>query len=309
MVEPTGKPAHVGNMLPGRRSSRPFISIVTPSLNQGQYLEATLSSVLSQSHDGLEYVVVDGGSTDDSVETIRRYERELAWWVSEPDGGHADALNKGFAVTTGEVMGWINSSDFYLPWTFTVVAEVFANHPEVSWVTGAPCMAGSDGVLRSTGSANANRYDFLSGKKAIIQQESTFWRRGLWDAVGGLDSSLRYAADLDLWTRFFDCAELHFVSCALAAFRVHEERLGQPVGGEYRIEAERALRRMRDAASARDRRRARFVALAHTTAGRLGGPLLEVCPGCAWYQHPRISYDFDEAGWRVRRQRRLGHSS
>lgn len=188
----------------------------------------------------------------------------------------------------------------------TVVAEVFASHPEVRWITGAPCVAGADGVLRSTGSANVNRYDFLSRRRMTIQQESTFWRRSLWDAVGGLDSSLRYAADLDLWTRFFGCAELYSVSWALAAFRVHEDRLGRPANGGYSSETARPIQMMLDAAKPRDRHRARFVSLAHRIAGRLGSPLLEACPGCGWYRHPRISYDFDEGGWKVHTQRRVG---
>jgi glycosyltransferase involved in cell wall biosynthesis len=288
--------------------SKPFprISIVTPSFNQAEYLEATISSVLSQRHEELEYVVIDGGSTDGSVEIIRRYDNKLSQWVSEPDEGHAHALNKGFALTSGEIMGWINSSDFYLPWTFRVVAEVFASHPEVDWITGAPCTAGSDGVVRSTGPSSVNRYDFLSHDSGCIQQESTFWRRRLWDAVGGLDASLRYAADFDLWARFFARSELYSVSCALAVFRAHDERLGRSGPGSYRVEAATSLQKMISDASARDLRRARFVGLARKAAGRLGGPLLEVCPGCTWYQHPQISYVFDENGWKIHTRRRMG---
>lgn len=277
----------------------PTISIVTPSFNQAKYLEATIASVVAQDCDQLEYVVVDGGSTDGSVEIVRGWESRVAWWVSEPDAGHADAVNKGFAHTSGEIMGWINSSDLYLPWTLRVVGEVFAGHPEVDWITGVPCIAGSDGVLRSTGPSNVNRYDFLSRDRVRIQQESTFWRRRLWNAVGGLDSSLRYAADIDLWSRFFLRAELYSVSCALAAFRVHDLRLGGSRNDGYRIEGADSLKRMIANTSARDLRRARFVALGHRLAGRLSGPLLEACPGCGWYRHPQISYDFDELRWKV----------
>lgn len=284
----------------------PSISIVTPSFNQAQYLEATLLSVLGQGYEGLEYVVVDGDSSDGSREIIRRHESEIAWWVSEPDTGFADAINKGFSHTSGEIMGWINSSDLYLPWTLTVVAEVFASYPSVDWITGAPCQAGSDGVLRSTGSSNVNRYDFLSDDSVYIQQESTFWRRRLWDAVGGLDASLRYAADFDLWTRFFPHAELHSVSCALAAFRVHGERLGRSGPESYRAEAAKSWQSMIGNVSTRDVRRARSVTMARRIAGRLGGPLLEVCPGCGWYRHPQISYDFDECRWKMYTRRRLG---
>ena len=114
-----------------------------------------MSSVLDRRHPGLEYVIVDGGSTDGSAEMIRARESELAWWVSEPDGGHADAINKGFRKTSGEIMGWINSSDLYLPWTLTVVREIFASRPEVDWITGVPCVAGADGVIRRLGGARS----------------------------------------------------------------------------------------------------------------------------------------------------------
>jgi glycosyltransferase involved in cell wall biosynthesis len=284
----------------------PTISIVTPSLNQAQYLEATMSSVLDQRHPGLEYVVVDGGSTDGSVEVIRSRQNELTWWVSERDGGHADAINKGFRGTSGEIMGWINSSDLYLPWTLTVVQEVFASRPEVDWITGVPCVAGIDGVVRRTGGSNVNRFDFLSDSGVRIQQESTFWRRRLWDAAGGLDISLRYAADYDLWARFFAHADLCFVSCALAAFRVHEDRLGEAGGDKYQVEAADALRRMTGRTDARDLRRARAVSAARRVAGRVGTRLLETTPACDWYRHPEITYDFDTGSWNIVTGRRLG---
>lgn len=278
---------------------------MTPSFNQAEYLEETISSVLTQEYDGLEYVIVDGGSTDGSVEAIRHHAARLAWYVSEDDRGYADAVNKGFAHTSGEIMGWIGSSDLYLPWTFRVVAEVFSAHPGVDWITGAPCVAGSDGLIRATGASRVNRYDFLSGG-ASIQQESTFWRRRLWDAAGGLDSTLRYAADFDLWTRFFANAELYSVSCPLAAFRVHGQRLGRSDPEAYPIESRRSLAKMRDSASPRDMRRARSVAVARKVAGRVGSQILEVSPGVGWYQHPMISYDFDQNTWKVHVQRRLG---
>ncbi len=284
----------------------PAISIVTPSFNQAEYLEATMSSVLDQRHPGLEYVIVDGGSTDGSGDVIRTRQSELAWWVSEPDGGHADAISKGFRNTSGEIMGWINSSDFYLPWTLTVVQEVFATCPRVDWITGVPCVAGIDGIIRRTGGHKVNRLDFLSDSSIRIQQESTFWRRCLWDAAGGLDTSLRYAADYDLWARFFAHADLYFVSCALAAFRVHEDRLGAAGGDRYQVEAGDALRRMADRADARDLRRARVVSAARRIGGRLGTGMLEAAPGCDWYGHPEISYDFHAGSWSVVTRRRLG---
>src|SRR5687767_2056706 len=113
----------------------PRISIVTPSYNQGRFLPHTLASVLGQDYPNLEYVVIDGGSADGSADAIRGRAAELSHWVSEPDAGQYDAINKGFARTTGEVMAWLNSDDLYTPWALQVVGEVFRQLPEVQWVT------------------------------------------------------------------------------------------------------------------------------------------------------------------------------
>ena len=143
---------------------RPRISVVTPSFNQGEFLEATLRSVITQGYPELEYVVIDGGSTDDSVSIIERYEADLAYWVSEPDQGHAHALNKGFAKTTGEIMCWINSSDLYYPWTLETVAEIFSQLPQVDWIMGMSSIFDVCGRPRVVASASGvNVYDVLAG--------------------------------------------------------------------------------------------------------------------------------------------------
>ncbi|MDH4242063.1 MAG: glycosyltransferase, partial [Phycisphaerae bacterium] len=116
-------------------SVAPSISIVTPSYNQGRFLEEAICSVLAQSYRNVEYVVIDGASTDDSVEVVRKYEDRLAYWVSEPDKGQYDAINKGFARTTGEIMAWLNSDDKYTPWALAVVADIFRTFPHVEWIT------------------------------------------------------------------------------------------------------------------------------------------------------------------------------
>src|SRR5258708_5296321 len=113
----------------------PSISIITPSYNQVSFLEETIQSVLQQDYPNLEYVIIDGGSTDGSVEIIQKYADRLTHWVSEPDGGQYDAVNRGFQYTRGEIMAYINSDDKYTPWAFSVVGEIFESLPEIEWLT------------------------------------------------------------------------------------------------------------------------------------------------------------------------------
>jgi glycosyltransferase involved in cell wall biosynthesis len=206
----------------------PRISIVTPSLNQADYLEHTLRSVLDQGYPNLEYVVVDGGSTDGSLAILDRYASRLTWSVSEPDDGHAAAINKGFSHTTGEIMAWLNSDDTYLPWTFAVVAEIFSAYPEVEWIVGTGSSWDRNSRLIRTTGYRRNLHDYLLGRYAWIQQESVFWRRSLWDrAGGGLSEGYRLAVDGELWSRFFLEARLHFVECVIGGFRHHDTNRGK----------------------------------------------------------------------------------
>jgi glycosyltransferase involved in cell wall biosynthesis len=228
------------------------ISLVTPSLNQARYLDDALGSVLDQDDPSLEYVVADGGSTDGSMSVIERHADRLTAWWSEPDSGHADAVNKGFARTTGEVMGWLNSDDRLLPRALEVVRELFARFPEVQWLTsGSPVMLDEAGrmvrVGRTFGFAREPYLLGLNGlrpwsRQYFVQQESTFWRRELWEAAGGsLDASFEPASDFELWRRFFDHAELWTVDTVIGAFRVHGEQRTATQLDAYREQALRAL--------------------------------------------------------------------
>lgn len=188
---------------------------------------------MEQGYPHLEYGVMDGASTDRSVAVIREYENRLSWWVSEKDSGQYDAINKGFARTSGEVMGWLNSDDLHTPWTLSVVGEIFAAFPEVEWLTttfplrwDAQGRAVSCADRRGFSRAAIRAGDTFTGEKGCvigpIQQESTFWRRSLWEKVGGsLDISLDAAADFDLWMRFAQHAEPVAVTTPLGGFRRH----------------------------------------------------------------------------------------
>lgn len=233
----------------------PTVSIVTPSLNQGAYLEATLASVLNQGYSALEYVVVDGGSDDHSVAVIERNAERLAWWVSEPDGGQFDAINKGFARTSGEIMGWLNSDDMHMSWTLSVIGEIFQQLPEVNWLTTLyPLVWDKAGrIVRCSPRGPFSRSEFFKGDNlpgtgrhatGWIQQEATFWRRSLWERAGGsLDASLKFAGDFDLWARFFQHAVLYAVDTPLAGFRRHGDQKTAKAEQTYKDEAMEALLR------------------------------------------------------------------
>jgi glycosyltransferase involved in cell wall biosynthesis len=211
------------------------ISIVTPSFNQGRFLEACLRSVLDQGYPDLEYFVMDGGSTDGSAETLRRYADRLTGWRSHPDGGQMDALQEGFEQSTGEIMGWLNSDDMLSPWTLRIVAEVFRQFPGVQWITSLyPMIMNEDGLVVGARRVEGfNAKAFYRGRNApinpwfyscMIQQESTFWRRGLWEKAGSrTDTTMRMAGDFELWARFFGHADLFALAVPLGIFRFQRE--------------------------------------------------------------------------------------
>ncbi len=203
-----------------RGALAPRISIVTPSFNQAAYLETTLRSVLDQGYPNLEYIVVDGGSTDGSVEILRRYQHRLSALVVEPDRGHAHALNKGFSRSTGEIMGWINSDDLLLPGSLSLVGELFRREAEMEWLTSAGSVLDPDGrIVAPLEPAQWCRATFLQTDERFIQQESTFWRRSLWKRSGGALSEDLLACDYELWARFFRHARIFRTRGLLGAFR------------------------------------------------------------------------------------------
>jgi glycosyltransferase involved in cell wall biosynthesis len=214
----------------------PKIALVTPVFNSARYLEATIRSVLSQGYPNLEYVIADGGSTDGSVEIIRKYETQLHAWFSAPDRGMYDAINKGFARTSGAAMGdamagamgWISATDLLHAGSLFVVGSVFRAFPEVEWITGRPTGFSDEGMAVETLRLRQwSRWRFLAGANRYIQQESTFWRRSLWDRAGGrVDDTRRSASDFELWVRFFRFAKLYPVDALIGGFRSHPDSLG-----------------------------------------------------------------------------------
>ena len=200
----------------------PRLTIVTPSFNQGAYLEQTIRSVLDQGYPNLEYFVVDGGSSDQSPEIIRRYAKRLAWWVSEPDRGQAEAINKGLRRATGDVVAWINSDDYYLPGAFKAAVETLLHQPRVGLVYG-------DVLAVDEAGQPLNRLSYgnwgLEGllRFQIIGQPAVFMRRETLRRVGYLDVRYHYLLDHQLWIRMAAAAGAQYVPELWAAARFHAE--------------------------------------------------------------------------------------
>ena len=202
-------------------TDQPLVTIITPSFNQARYLEATIQSVLSQDYPNIEYMIVDGGSHDGSVDVIKKYESRLAWWVSEKDRGQTDAINKGFARAKGEILAWINSDDTYEPGAVSAAVKYLQKHPEVGMVYGDCNFINEDGsVIGKFGSAQTN-YRLLRQGYVHIPQQTMFFRADLWKQVGPLDSSFYFAMDYDLWVRIAARTEINYVPQTWANFRLH----------------------------------------------------------------------------------------
>ncbi len=220
--------------------NKPTITVVTTNYNGAAWLEQAMVSVLGQEYPNLEYIVIDGGSTDGSRAIIEKYRDRLAYWESSPDRGFAHAYNKGFARARGDIMAWLNSDDLLAPWALETVARCFTDCPEVQWLTTLyPLVTGTTGRTTLTPADPFNRELFYAGVYGrvlpFIQQESTFWRRELWEAAGGaLDENLQLAIDTDLWARFFQRAELYGVSTPLGCFRYRpDSKSGRDIAAYY----------------------------------------------------------------------------
>ena len=218
------------------------ISIITPSYNQAEFLEETIDSVLSQNYPDLEYVIMDGGSTDGSVDIIKKYIRYLKYWQSKPDGGQYSAINAGFGHTMGEIMGWINSDDKFHPQSLFKVNEAFKRE-NVRWITGRPTAWNSNGSLKmiSPNLPNWSREKILKKgyRDAFIQQESTFWKRSLWKEAGEyLSTESDLVGDIELWLRFFRYDELYTIDDLLGGYRYQPNQKTATHLNDYILEAD-----------------------------------------------------------------------
>jgi len=200
-----------------------LVSIVTPSFNQAPYLEATIQSVLGQGYPRLEYIIIDGGSTDGSLEIIRRYARRLAHWSSEPDSGQTEAINKGFARAKGEILAWLNSDDLYHPEAVREAVEFLERHPEIGLVYGDADFVDDAGEVVGRFPARQTSLARLRRGYVHIPQQASFFRASLWRLVGPLDPTFYFAMDYDLWVRIAALSPLAYHRRPWAGFRLHRD--------------------------------------------------------------------------------------
>ena len=206
------------------KSQFPRITIVTPSFNQGPYLERTILSVLNQQYPNLQYIIMDGASTDHSTKIIKRYEKYLYFWQSKPDKGQSDAIDNGFEMADGEILAYLNSDDIYWPGALNFIGEYFLKHPDVDVVFGNSYIIDEkDTILREKRSVKFSKLGLLTGS-FDLHQASIFWTKSVYDKVSGLDKSLHLTMDRDLWLRFLkNGAQFHYVSQTLSCYRHHQE--------------------------------------------------------------------------------------
>jgi glycosyltransferase involved in cell wall biosynthesis len=203
----------------------PQISIVTPSFNQAEFLERTIRSVLDQAYPALEYIVMDGGSGDGSVEIIRRYASSLSHWESGPDGGQVVAIRRGFAMARGEILGWLNSDDMLMPGCLWTVAREFPEDPGTVAVGGRSVFVDAEGRPLGVTVPRARKSwkDMLFWGHGLAQM-ATFWRRRSYEEVGGLDTAFSFSFDYDLFVRLRRAGNIHLLPQYLAAFRLHSHQ-------------------------------------------------------------------------------------
>ncbi len=234
----------------------PRLTIVTPSYQSGEYLEATVRAILGQGYPNLEYMILDGGSTDNTPAVLEHYCQYLGYWRSGPDAGHYAAVNEGFARATGDILCWLNADDLFFPGALHLVGDLFAARPDINWLTtlvrGGLNREGECFVRRSIG---VSAESLLDGRHlpdaddrfyGFVQQESTFFRRELWQAVGGLRPGIGLAADFALWLDFARVAPVHAVDRLLGAFRSHDRNLSRD-RARYLASAHAALAEAREA--------------------------------------------------------------
>jgi len=203
--------------------ARPLISIITPSYNQGKYLEETIQSVLNQNYSPIEYIIIDGGSTDNSIDIIKKYEKFLSYWVSEPDKGQADAIVKGFNRAKGEIIGYLNSDDYLMPNCLEVVGTIFSKELNVEFVIGRSLVIDHQSKPKYIWIPPFINYWTMLMAGCLFHQPASFWRKRAYDEVGGINPNFSFALDYDLFIKLAKRKHPKVINYILAAFREHPQ--------------------------------------------------------------------------------------
>ncbi len=225
-------------------STKPKISVITVCKNAAPFIRACIESVINQSYANIEFIIVDGMSTDGTIEIIQEYKSSISIFISEPDNSPNEALNKGFKLATGDILCWLNADDQFWPDALNIVSEVFTDIPSINWITGYPTWFTEDGGLvnelfiQTKIPLPSLVYDglykkfyrwskkkILSGDFLSIQQESVFWRRSLWESANEHIASRGIAFDFELWLRFLQYEQLYSIPIPLSGFRVRDNQL------------------------------------------------------------------------------------
>ena len=225
------------------------ISVVTPNFNGAEWLERTIQSVISQDYKNIEYIVMDGASTDESVRILERYRGRLTKCVSEKDNGQYDAIAKGFSMSTGEILCWLNSDDIYFPWTMRVVARIFSEFPQIEWIMGVRCEL-RDGAVQGISSVSPFPRDVIRSGAfhpqglGCIMQEACFWRRSLYERAGGVSPDCAIAGDYHLWLRFAEHKDLVVTTALLGGFNYTGRNRSQLEAAHFQEEVDTIRRKI-----------------------------------------------------------------
>lgn len=225
----------------------PRISIVTVSFNQGAFIEDCICSIIQQGYPNLEYIIMDGGSNDNTIEIIKKYEPHVSYWISQKDAGLYDALKTGFEKTTGEIMGWLNSDDLLMRNSLFTLADIFSNNPEIEWIQGHPCVVDGSGRIVNQRPQRFSKYLFYlklyRQDGMFIQQESTYWRRSLWEKSGGISDKYKFAGDFELWMRFYKYAIQYTTNALIGAFRLRNDKhqISSKHYNDYLVECDKII--------------------------------------------------------------------
>ena len=216
----------------------PKITVVTPSFNQGQFIEATIQSVLGQEYPNLEYIICDGGSTDGTVDILKKYDDKIAWWCSEKDKGQSNAINKGMRRATGDIVCWINSDDVLLPGALLAVAKFYSNHPDTDFANGYTVEIDKEGTIINFTHIIMSHFFFRHGCYNI-SQPGMFWKRAIFDKIGYLDESFHAKMDVEWLIRVYEAGlKVRRINRNLGAIRIYPETKTAQGGAIWKRDAD-----------------------------------------------------------------------